>query len=46
MKTTELEKLSENEMSQIKGGGRWIWINGELIWIDTYDLGGNDSKGI
>lgn len=43
MKTIELEKLSKNEMSQIRGGelspGQWIYLNGEWIYIERYDLG-------
>lgn len=46
MKTMELEKLSKNEMLQVKGGeqttGKWIYINGEWIYIEKYDLGEDD----
>lgn len=35
----ELEKLSENEMSQIKGGEEWIYINGTWVCIDPFTLG-------
>lgn len=46
MKTMELEKLSKNEMLQVKGGeqstGIWIYINGEWIYIEKYDLGEDD----
>lgn len=39
----ELEKLSKNEMLQVKGGeqptGIWIYENGEWIYIEEYDLG-------
>lgn len=38
----ELEKLSEKEMSQIKGGeqvsGEWIYLDGEWIYVNTLDL--------
>ncbi|WP_294605217.1 hypothetical protein [uncultured Bacteroides sp.] len=47
MKTIELEKLSENEMLQIKGGeqstGKWIYIDGEWIYISTFGLGEEDN---
>lgn len=42
MNTAELEKLSEKEMSQIRGGnGRWVLINNEWIWIEALDLEDN-----
>lgn len=42
MNTAELEKLSEQEMSQIRGGtGRWVFINNEWIWVETLDLEDN-----
>lgn len=37
MKTLQLEKLSENEMSLIKGG-KWMFIDGEWHWVVTMDL--------
>lgn len=43
MNATEFEKLSENEMSQTRGGGQWIWIEGQWIWITGYDLGDEDT---
>lgn len=43
MNTTELEKLSENEMSQIRGGGYWAWIKDQWIWINTLNLGDEDT---
>ena len=43
MNETELEKLSENEMSQTRGGGQWAWFKGQWIWIEKYDLGGEDT---
>lgn len=43
MNTTGLEKLSENEMSQIKGGEKWLFINGEWICIEPYDLEDEDT---
>ena len=39
MNATELEKLSENEMSQTRGGGQWVWFKDQWIWIGKYDLG-------
>lgn len=46
MKTMELEKLSKNEMLQVKGGeqscGEWVYIEGEWIYIEVYDLGEDD----
>ena len=45
MNTAELEKLSENEMAQIKGGeGHWEMINGQWAWVETYDLGDEDYE--
>lgn len=39
MNTAELEKLSEKEMSQIRGGnGRWVLINNKWVWIEALDL--------
>lgn len=39
MNTAELEKLSEKEMSQIRGGnGRWVLINNEWFWVENFDL--------
>lgn len=46
MNTTELNKLSENEMSQIKGGENWIFVNGQWVCIDTFDLGDEDYEGM
>lgn len=47
MNTMELEKLSENEMMQIKGGeGQWIFINGQWILIDGLDLGDEDYENM
>lgn len=45
MNATELEKLSENEMSQTRGGGQWIWIEEQKqwIWMTSYNLGGEDT---
>ncbi len=45
MNATELEKLSENEMSQTRGGGQWVWIEEQKrwIWMTSYDLGGKDT---
>lgn len=43
----ELERLSRNEMSLIKGGqqssGEWIYINGNWIYIEKQDLGEEDK---
>lgn len=44
MNATEFEKLSENEMSQIRGGGQWIWVMGQWGWIEMSDLGDEDNK--
>lgn len=38
MNITELEKLSESEMLQIKGGGHWMWIENHWVWIETMNL--------
>lgn len=47
MNTTGLEKLSENEMSQIKGGeGYWVLWNGEWRWVNTYDLDDEDYENM
>lgn len=39
----KLEKLSKNEMSQIKGGrqssGEWIYVDGDWIYIEKFDFG-------
>ena len=47
MITMELERLSRNEMSLIKGGqqssGEWIYINGNWIYIEKQDLGEEDK---
>lgn len=43
----ELEKLSENEMSHIKGGdGYWDMIDGRWIWVETYGLGDEDYENM
>lgn len=42
MNITDLETLSESEMSQIKGGGHWAWVEGEWVWINTLDLEDDD----
>lgn len=43
----ELERLSRNEMSLIKGGqqssGEWIYINGNWIYIEKQDLEKEDK---
>jgi len=31
-KNEEFETLTEAEMVEIKGGGRWVYENGEWIW--------------
>lgn len=42
---TEFEKLSENEMSQIKGGeGQWILYDGQWYWIDKLDSDGREQE--
>ncbi len=33
LKTNIMDKLSTDEMQVIKGGGVWVEINGEWIWI-------------
>lgn len=41
-----LEKISEIEMSQIRGGkaeGRWLYINGQWYWIGPYSLGEDEE---
>ena len=41
-----MEKMEPDEMSQVKGG---IWVqdeNGNWIWIDTWDLGGNKNSSV
>lgn len=44
MNITELEKLSESEMSQIKGGGGyWVWVDNQWFWIEAMDLGDEDT---
>lgn len=44
MNTAELEKLSEKEMSQIKGGtGRWVLIDNQWIWVEDCNLEDNPS---
>ena len=30
-----MDKLSTDEMQVIKGGGVWVEINGEWIWISS-----------
>lgn len=43
----ELEKLSENEMSHIKGGdGYWVMIDDQWIWVETYGLGDEDYENM
>ncbi|WP_300700610.1 bacteriocin [Bacteroides sp.] len=44
MNTTKTEKLSEEEMSQIKGGGRWVLVEGTWHWIETFDLGEEEHE--
>lgn len=43
----ELERLSRNEMSLIKGGqqssGEWIYVDGNWIYIEKLDLGEEDK---
>lgn len=47
MNVTELEKLSVEEMNQIKGGEKQlVWIDGQWVWIETYDLGDEDYENI
>lgn len=41
MKKLQLDKLSENEMSLIKGG-EWIIVNGKLEWVDLKNLEDDD----
>lgn len=43
MNATELEKLSENEMSQTRGGGQWIWLTDQWIWLGDRSLGDEDN---
>lgn len=47
MITMELERLSRNEMSLIKGGqqssGEWIYVDGDWIYIEKLDLGEEDK---
>ena len=43
MNTTVLEILSENEMQQIRGGGYWVLINKQWVWISEFDLDGKDE---
>lgn len=47
MITMELERLSRNEMSLIKGGqqssGEWIYVDGNWIYIEKLDLGEEDK---
>lgn len=43
MNATELEILSENKMSQIRGGDQWMWFENQWIWIKTLNLGGEDT---
>lgn len=42
------DKLSENEMLQIRGGeqllGEWVYVEGEWIYLNTYDLGEEDHE--
>lgn len=44
----ELERLSRNEMSLIKGGqqssGEWIYVDGDWIYIEKQDLGEEDYQ--
>lgn len=45
MNIAELEKLSEKDMSQIRGGnGRWVLINNEWFWVEDYNLGDEDYE--
>ena len=30
----DMEVLTNQELSAIKGGGKWVLIDGEWIWID------------
>lgn len=42
MNIAELEKLSEKEMSQIRGGtGQWVFIDNQWIWVEDYNLEDN-----
>ena len=34
LKNFECYVLNENEMAEIKGGGRWVVINGKLVFVD------------
>lgn len=33
----EIEKLTEQELSSTKGGGKWVHIGDKWYWIDTLD---------
>ena len=37
-----METLTNEEMSSIKGGGEWIFINGEWIYIENLNLDDDD----
>lgn len=45
MNITELEKLSVEEMAQIKGGKiRVVWIDGQWVWIDDGEDDDDDKN--
>ncbi len=37
-----METLTNEEMSSIKGGGEWVYINGEWYYIEDLNLDEDD----
>lgn len=47
MENLDLETLTKGEMNSIKGAGeeegRWILIDGEWFWVESYSLAPADE---
>ncbi len=47
MNTLKLEKLSADDMLNIKGGEKvWVWIDGQWVLIETFDIGDESSSSL